>query len=116
MKETLSEEIKEIFTQSKDWVKLEVEYAKLTVAEKLTVLMSALVIGAVCLLLGIVVLIMLAFALVEVFKMFMSAGFAFLSVGGIICIMILFLYLMRKPLLLDPIAKLITRLFIEKHN
>lgn len=115
MKETLSEEIKDIFNQSKAWVSLEIEYAKLTVAEKLTILTSALVIGAVCLLLGIVVLIMLAFALVEVFKIFMPSGFAFLSVGGIICVLIILIYLFRKPILLDPIARLITRLFLEKH-
>lgn len=115
MKDNLSSEIKDIFTNGKNWVKLEIEYAKLTVAEKLTMLMSALIIGAVCLLLGMVVLIMLAFALVEVFKSFMLPGLAYLSVGGIICILILLIYLFRKPILLDPIARLITKLFIEKH-
>lgn len=116
MKDNLSSELKDIFTQSKTWLKLEIEYAKLTVAEKLTLLMSALIIGAVCLLLGIVVLILLAFALVEVFKSFMLPGLAFLSVAGIICILILLIYLFRKPILLDPIARLITKLFIEKHE
>lgn len=115
MKDNLSSEIKDIFTNGKNWLKLEIEYAKLTVAEKLTMLMSALIIGAVCLLLGIVVLILLAFALVEVFKSFMLPGLAYLSVGGIICILILLIYLLRKPILLDPIARLITKLFIEKH-
>lgn len=115
MKDNLSSEIKDIFTNGKNWLKLEIEYAKLTVAEKLTMLMSALIIGAVCLLLGIVVLILLAFALVEVFKSFMLPGLAYLSVGGIICILILLIYLLRKPILIDPIARLITKLFIEKH-
>lgn len=115
MKDSLNSEINEIITHGKTWVKLEIEYAKLTVAEKLTMLMSALTIGAVCLLLGIVVLIMLAFALVEVFKSFMLPGLAYLSVGGIICILIALIYLFRKPILLDPIARLITKLFIDKH-
>lgn len=114
MKENLTNEIKETFSQCKDWLKLEVEYTKFTVAEKLTMLMSALIIGAVCLLLGIVALILLAFALVEVFKLFMPIGLAFLSVAGIVCVLIIILYLLRKPLLLNPVAKLITKLFFEK--
>ncbi|MCM1440453.1 MAG: phage holin family protein [Roseburia sp.] len=96
-------------------MKLEVEYTKFTVAEKLTMLLSALIIGAVCLLLGMVALILLAFALVEVFKLFMPLGLAFLSVAGIVCVLTLILYLVRKPILLNPIARLITKLFFEKH-
>lgn len=114
MKDKLTDEIKDLFSQGKDWVKLEVEYAKLTVAEKFTILTSAMIIGAVCLLMGMVVLILLAFALVEVFKMLMAPGLAYLSVAGVICIMILLLYLLRKPILLNPIARFITRLFINK--
>lgn len=114
MKDKLTDEIKDLFSQGKDWVKLEVEYAKLTVAEKFTILTSAMIIGAVCLLMGMVVLILLAFALVEVFKMLMAPGLAYLSVAGVICILILLLYLLRKPILLNPIARFITRLFINK--
>ena len=68
MKEKLTDEIKDIFVQGRDWIKLEIEYAKLTVAEKFTLLLSAMIIGAICLLMGMVVLILLSFALVELFK------------------------------------------------
>lgn len=111
MKEKLTEEIKDIFRQSTNWVKLEVEYAKFTIAEKFTMLMSAMIIGAVCLLLGISVLLMLSFALVEVFKSFMDPALAFVAVSGVICILMLLIYLCRKPLLLNPIAKFITKVF-----
>ena len=50
MKEKLTDEIKDIFVQGRDWIKLEIEYAKLTVAEKFTLLLSAMIIGAICLL------------------------------------------------------------------
>ncbi len=43
MKEKLTDERKELFTQGRDWVKLEVEYAKLTVAEKFTILASTMI-------------------------------------------------------------------------
>lgn len=114
MKDKLTDEIKDLFSQGRDWVKLEIEYAKLTVAEKFTILASAMIIGAVCLLMGMVVLVLLALALVEVFKLLMAPGFAYLSVAGIICLLILLLYLLRNPILLNPIARFITRLFINK--
>lgn len=114
MKEKLTEELKDILAQGRDWVKLEVEYAKLTVAEKFTVLLSAMIIGAICLLMGMVVLILLSLSLVELFKMMMVPALAYLAVSGIICLFILILYLLRNPLLLNPIARFITRLLINK--
>ncbi len=95
-------------------MKLEVEYAKLTLAEKMTMLFSAMIIGAVCLLMGMVVLILLAFALVELFRLMMSPALAYLSSAGVIVVLIVLFYLFRKPLLLNPIARFITRLFISK--
>lgn len=114
MKEKLSDEIKDLFAQSKEWVALEVEYAKLTVAEKFTVLVSAMIIGAICLAMGIVVLTMAMFAVVEVFRLMMPPWLAYLAVGGIICVLVLLIYLMRRPLILNPIAKFITKLFFSK--
>lgn len=114
MKEKITDEIKEVFLQGKNWLKLEIEYAKLTVAEKFTILLSMLIIGAICLLMGMVVLILLAFALVELFKMMMPPSLAYLTVAGIICVLILLVYFLRKLILLNPIARFITRLFISK--
>ena len=116
MKISLIEEIRSIFDQSRSWLKLELEYAKLTAAEKITVLMSSLILGFVCLLLGMVVLIMLAFSLAELFKLMMCPSLAYLSTAGSICVLLLLLYLLRKPLLLNPIARLITRVFFDKKH
>lgn len=116
MKINLLEEIRSIFDQSKTWLRLELEYAKLTIAEKLTLLMSTLIIGFVCLLLGVVVLIMLAFSLAEAFRLIMNPALAYLSTAGVICLLLILLYLLRKPLLLNPIARLITRVFFDRKH
>lgn len=114
MKNNLYDSLRNIFEQSKEWLRLEFEYAKLTAAEKITILMGSLIIGFVCLLLGMVVLIMLAFSLAEVFKMLMSPALAYLSTAGAICLLLILLYLFRKQMLLNPIAKLITKVFFDK--
>ena len=116
MKINLLEEIRSRFDQSKTWLRLELEYAKLTIAEKLTLLMSTLIIGFVCLLLGVVVLIMLAFSLAEAFRLIMDPALAYLSTAGVICLLLILLYLLRKPLLLNPIARLITRVFFDRKH
>lgn len=82
------DEIRGLIQESKNWVELEIEYAKLTLAEKLTMLLSTLIIGFVCLLLGTVVIIMLAFALTEVWKMIMSPALAYLATGGVLCLLV----------------------------
>lgn len=114
MKNNLFDEIRNLFDQAKKWFLLEVEYAKLTVAEKLTLLLGTLIIGFVCLLLGMVILIMLAFSLVELFKLFMPSALAFLSTAGVVCLLLVVLFLVRKPILLNPIARLITKVFFDK--
>lgn len=116
MKEKLTDEIREIFSQSIDWAKLEIEYAKFTLAEKFTVLASALVIGAICLLLGIVVLILLALAGAELFKLIMCPALAYLSAAGVICLLILVIYVFKRTLLLNPISKFITKLIFNHKN
>ena len=78
MRLKIVDEIQNIFEQSKTWVSLEIEYAKLTLAEKMTMLLSTLIIGFICLLLGMVVLIMLAFCLVELFKAILCPALAYL--------------------------------------
>lgn len=116
MKSNLLDEIRSIFEQSKSWLALEIEYTKLTVAEKLTLLMGSLIIGFVCLLMAICVLILLAFSLAELFKLLMNPALAYLSAAGAICILLAVLFLLRKPLLLNPIARLITRVFFDKKH
>lgn len=112
----MMEEIRTVFEQSKEWLRMEIEYTKLTVAEKLTLLMGTLIIGFVCLLLGMVVLIMLAMSLAELFKMMMCPSLAYLSTAGAICVLLILLYLCRKPLLLNPIARLLTKVFFDRKN
>ena len=113
MKEKITTDIKEIFNQGRKWVSLEIEYVKLTAAEKFTVLLSTLVLGLALFLIGLVLLIVLAILMITVFKIFLSAWLACLCVAGILILFMLLLYMLRKQLLMNPIAKFITRLFLD---
>lgn len=113
MKNKLIDSLKEIFQEGQDWVKLEVEYMKLTAAEKVTILLTSLIFGAVCLLIGMVMLIILALAAVDAFKLILSPWLACLCVAAILMVLILILYFFRKHILLNPIARLITRIICD---
>ncbi|MDE6143713.1 MAG: phage holin family protein [Muribaculaceae bacterium] len=115
MKQKFIDEIKDIFSQSISWAKLEIDYIKLTAAEKLIILMSALIIGGIIMLLLLPLFIMLLFALVGVFRIFMSPPLAYLSVGGIVFIILLIVFFFRKILVINPVARFITKLIIENH-
>lgn len=112
MKKNLSEEIRDIFIQGKEWLQLEVEYAKLTAAEKCSVLISTIILIIALFMVGLVVMIVFAFALVDLFSLMMPHALACVTVGGIFLFLLLCLYLLKTPLIINPIVKLISKLFL----
>lgn len=108
----VGEEIKSAVNELKTWLNVEVEYLKLTAAEKVSVLLSSLILVIVLFIIGMVVLIVLAFALVDLFCLFMPHALACVTVGGILMLLIGCLYLLRTPLVVNPITRLITKLFL----
>lgn len=116
MKSKLIDEIKELFTQSVNWAKLEVEYLRLTAAEKLIILSGALILGAVFMLLLLPVVLMFLLALVSVFRNFMPGYAAYLSVGGIVLVCLGIIFLFRKQIIINPVAKFISKLFLDKNH
>lgn len=110
---SLLDQIKDMIARSKDWATLELEYAKLTAAEKITLLAGAAVTGAVCLLLVVTALILFGIALAFVFWELMPASLAFLASGGCVLLVALIIYMLREKLIINPIAKMITKILLK---
>ena len=113
MKSKLTDDIKELITQSINWAKLEVEYIKLTAAEKTIILLSMMVIGLVVLLLLLPAVIMFLFALAQVFIGFMPVAVAYVCVGGIVILCLGILVLFRKQIVINPVAKFISKVLLD---
>lgn len=113
MKPKFTEELKELITQGVNWAKLEVEYLKLTAAEKLIILLSMMVIGLVVLLLLLPAVIMFLFALAQVFIDFLPVAVAYVCVGGIVVILLGLLVIFRKQLVINPVAKFISKVLLD---
>lgn len=116
MKSKIAEELKEIVSQSIDWAKLEVEYFKLSGAEKLIVLLSTMIVGGIIVVMLLPVFIMFLFSLVSVFRLIMPLALAYLTVGGIVLVLLTILFFLRKPLIVTPVSRFITKLLLEKKN
>lgn len=113
MKTKITDELKEMITQGINWAKLEVEYLKLTAAEKIIILLSMMVIGVVVLLLLLPAILMFLFALAQVFIGFMPVAVAYVCVGGIVILFLGLLVIFRKGLVINPVAKFISKVLLD---
>lgn len=108
---------KELFAEIKKYVTLQVDYTKYTVTEKMVVLLSAtataLILGA----LGFGVLFYLSIALADYLVEVLNCQWgAHAIVAGIYALLLVFVVIMRKPMIVDPIARFLSKLFLKPNE
>ena len=104
----------ELWAELKKYLTLQIDYAKLTAVEKLVVLLSAIAMVAVMLILGACVLFYLSFAVVFMLSDAIGSTWgAYLIVSGIFMVLMLVVYAMRQKLILDPVSRFLTQLFLH---
>lgn len=113
MKEKLTDEIRNIFCQLKAWISSEAEYVKLTAAEKMTVLLGTIALAAMAFVLIMIALVILSFCLVGVFASLVGQTLAYLCVSGIFLLLLAVIILLRKPLVFNPLARMLSKLIMK---
>lgn len=108
---------KELFAEIKKYVTLQVDYTKYTVTEKMVVLLSAtataLILGA----LGFGVLFYLSIALADYLAEVLNCQWgAHAIVAGIYALLLVLVVIMRKPMIVDPIARFLSKLFFKPNE
>ena len=106
---------KELFAEIKKYVTLQVDYTKYTVTEKVVVLLSAtaLILGA----LGFGVLFYLSIALADYLAEVLNCQWgAHAIVAGIYALLLVLVVIMRKPMIVDPIARFLSKLFLKPNE
>ena len=104
----------ELWAELKKYLTLQIDYAKLTTVEKLVVLLSAIAMVAVMLILGACVLFYLSFAVVFMLSDAIGSTWgAYLIVSGIFLVLMMVVYALRQKLILDPVSRFLTRLFLH---
>ena len=94
--------------------RLAVSYVRLTLAEKLTLLLSAAAMFLMALLLGTVALLFLLGATAHLLSMVMPMFLAYVIVAAICVVIVLCVYALRRILIFDPFARFISKLIVEQ--
>lgn len=104
----------ELFKEVKKYLKLQGEYVKLDLVEKLTILLSILTLIFVLIILGTMAAFYLSFMLVYVLASAtgsLVAGYAI--IGGILILLAFIIYRLRQKLIFQPMVNFLARLFLD---
>lgn len=94
--------------------RLYLDNVKLTVSEKLTVVFSAAVLFITLLVLGIFALAFLSGAIVQLLALVLPQWACYAICCGMFVVVILLVTLLRKSLIVNPIARFVSRLVFER--
>lgn len=112
-----TESIKKLFLEFKRFFELQKKLLVWNTAEKLTVLTATLTIVAVMLILAALALLYLTFALAYyIGDVTNNLPLGFACVGGILILMMGLFYALRNRLVIQPLARFIAELFMDKEN
>lgn len=102
-----------LWEEAKNYVNLRWDYAKLTAAERVTVGITVGATMVVCLLLGTLVVFFLSLGVAWIIAPYTGVGCAMFLVAGFYVVLIAAFFLLRKKLLIDPVARFISKLFLK---
>lgn len=108
------ETIQQLFIEFKKYLALQKKYTQLEVAEKLTILLSTLILVLVIIILAMVALFYLSFTVAYLLAPVVAGGLitSFAIISGFQILLIVLIYTLRKSLIINPMAKFIAGLFI----
>lgn len=94
-------------------ITLNLDYARLTAAEKLSVLMSAIAFFSVLTLLVTIVLFFISFGIGFLLARTIAPDCAYLYVAAFYAVLALLLVIFRRKLFSEPVTRFVTRLFVK---
>lgn len=108
------ENIQQLFAEFKKYLVLQKEYTKLELTEKLTILLSTLIMILVLTILGMAALFYLLFALAYVLEPRVGGLMvSFSIIAGINILLIAIIYLFRRQLIISPMVNFLAKLFLN---
>ena len=111
------EEFKELFLLLREYLQKQKENISLGAAEGMTRLFFAATMGLVIIVLGGIIMLMASFALAfYINEVTGSAVIGFSSLAGIIFLILIILWFKRKQWVLQPIARLMVRIFLDANQ
>ena len=113
MSESNPSNLEKMFENIKRLLVLEIDYARLTATEKLTIILSTMAIYAVVAVLGTLALVFITLGVGHLLATTIAPHFAYLIVAGFYVVMLVLAFVFRKKIFSDPIARFISKLFVK---
>ncbi len=104
-----------LFKEIKKHIELQGQYIKLDLVEKLTILLSTLILILALIILGAMALYYFSFMLVYALAPFVGSligGYAI--IGGVVLLLAVLIYRMRKQWIFQPMVHFLARLFLDE--
>ena len=109
--------LEELFKETKKYLSLQGEYAKLNLTQKLAILLSYLMLILILAILGAMALYYFSFMLVYALNSLVgSLVLSYAIVGCTLLAMAFIIYLLREKLIFRPTVNFLAHLFLEDHN
>lgn len=105
--------IQGLFDHVKRLVTLNVDYAKLTAAEKLSILMSTIAFYSVAAVLAMLLVVFISLGVGHLLAATVAPEVAYLYIAAFYLVLCVLLVVFRRQLIIDPITRFITKLFID---
>lgn len=111
------EDLQQLFAEVKKYLALQKQYTLLEVAEKLTILLSALILILIVIILGMVALFYLSFTVAYLLAPVLgSVMLSFALITLIVVMLMIAVISFRRTLIINPMARFIAHLFIPNSN
>lgn len=101
-----------LWERLKEFITLKYEYTRLTLAEKLTLLLWVVSMSLIALFMVTFAVFFLSMALSHWLSESMGLVWSSMIVAGVYLLVLLLIFALRKPLIINPISRFISRLFI----
>jgi Flp pilus assembly protein TadB len=109
-----TEDFREIILETKHYLSLQKKYLAIETAEKLTDILSAVAIAAICILLGAIILLFVTFALAYwIGDLLNSPPLGFLCMGLAVATLLFLIYRKRNAWIIQPLVRMTAKLFVE---
>ena len=100
-----------LWLEAKDYIRLNLDYAKLTTAEKLTMLLVAVSLCLIGFVLVSLIVFFLSMAVVRWIAQATGITWAYFIMSGFYLLVLVLAFALRKTLIVNPISRFVSKLF-----
>ncbi len=109
--------LRQLFVELKKYLELQKEYTRLEITEKLTILLSTLIVVLLVICMGMVALFYLSFTLVYLLAPLVGGSvMSFFLIACFNVLLIVLVLVFRKPLIVNPMTRFLAGLFLDRNK